>query len=147
MVEVVNLPPASAPPRWQLVGFTSTSHTGDAGVLAFTVACQAELGAVSRMCTSQEVLDTVTVPGSLTGSAWVRPAFVPVSVAVYGLQRAIQTALDASGLTGSGPGDLNCNGWATAGSSTSGLAVSATGSFTKSACNQTIAVACCALVP
>ena len=39
-VEVTNLP--GPPPRFQLVGLTSTALTGDAGVLSFTLECQKE---------------------------------------------------------------------------------------------------------
>ena len=40
-VEVSNLPQPSSPPRFQLVGFTSATFTGDTGVLGFTLGCQA----------------------------------------------------------------------------------------------------------
>jgi len=145
-VEVVNPAPQSPPVRWQIVGFTSASYLGNEGVLGFTRHCQTEFSD-SRVCTSQEVMDTVAVPGSLTGSAWVRPVFVPVSVARYGLQGTIQMALDASGRTGSAPGTLNCNGWSSPSSSARGLVVSDAGSFSTRACNVTFSVACCALVP
>ena len=40
-VEVTNLP--GPPPRFQLVGFTATGLTGDAGVLGFTLECRRSL--------------------------------------------------------------------------------------------------------
>jgi hypothetical protein len=43
------------------------------GVLGFTLACQQEF-ADSRMCASEEIVNTQTVPASLAGSAWFRPA-------------------------------------------------------------------------
>ncbi len=53
-VEVTNLPavqdvnvtnaPAGPPSRFQLVGFTAATFTGDSGFFAFTLACQAEGG-------------------------------------------------------------------------------------------------------
>ena len=45
----------------QLVGFTSTTVTGDAGVLGMTNACHLEFSA-TRMCTSEEVMNTVAMP-------------------------------------------------------------------------------------
>ena len=57
---------------FELVGFTSTAHLGNEGVLAFTLACQADF-ADSRMCTSVEVMQTVNVPSGLSSDAWVRP--------------------------------------------------------------------------
>jgi hypothetical protein len=62
-----------------LVGFTSATTTGGAGIFAMTALCQAEFPA-SRMCTSAEVLATQKLP-TLPGRnvhAWVQPTFVPV---------------------------------------------------------------------
>jgi hypothetical protein len=47
-VELTTPPPASPPPRWQLLGFTSASFTGDTGVLGFTLGCQAEIADTCR---------------------------------------------------------------------------------------------------
>ncbi len=62
------MPPDPAPeasaPRFQLVGFTSTTFTGGEGVLGFTLACQVEFVG-SRMCTSGEVMNTINVPSDL----------------------------------------------------------------------------------
>ena len=140
-VEVTNPSPASPTARFQLVGFTSASNFGNEGVLGFTLNCQAEFPD-SRMCTSQEVMETVTVPGSLTGSAWVRPVFVPL-----GTGAVIIAARDISGVVVGSGIDLACDGWRSRSLSQRGLAVSATGSFASSACDQAFGVACCALVP
>ena len=101
-VEVMSAPPLGPPARFQLVGFTSTTHTGDEGVLRFTLACQAEF-AGSRMCSSQEVLDTTDVPSGLGGYAWVRTTFQPTG----------SLKLDASGFydaIGSPTEGLTCEG-------------------------------------
>jgi hypothetical protein len=60
-VEVSNLPQPTVPARFQLVGFTSATYTGDSGVLGLTLACQDEFPA-SRMCNSVEVMETTTIP-------------------------------------------------------------------------------------
>ena len=44
---------------WQIVGHTTTTHTGGEGVRTFTLACQADFGPAARMCTSEEVIDTI----------------------------------------------------------------------------------------
>ena len=77
-VEVTNLPavqdvnvtnaPVGPPSRFQLVGFTTAALTGDSGLFAFTLACQAEFVG-SRICTSPEVFETVDVPTGLSGDA------------------------------------------------------------------------------
>ena len=47
---------------FQIVGHTTTTHLGDEGVRTFTLACQADFGAAARMCTSDEVLNTIVWP-------------------------------------------------------------------------------------
>jgi len=140
--------PEPGPMRWQLVGFTSTSHTGDSGVLALTAACQADLGAASRMCTSEEVLDTVTLPAALSGNAWVRPVYQPFVIRDY--NGTYSSFLDASGriYTSSfhSQRTISCAGWS-AGDGT-GLSVDGSGRFlTTNNCVDPHPIACCALVP
>ena len=60
---------------WQIVGHTTTTHLGDAGLKAFNLACQADFGASAKMCTSEDVLGTTVWP-TLTSDAWVQPVFV-----------------------------------------------------------------------
>jgi hypothetical protein len=122
-------------PRFQLIGFTSTLHLGDTGVLGFTLACQAEFPG-SRMCTSQEVMETTSLPESLAGDAWVRPV---VTGDKYG-------AIDASGVRAE---DLSCSGWSNAnGSTAAGLIVSESGSIRVTpGCEDPRAVSCCWLLP
>ena len=136
-VNVTNAPPGP-PSRFQLVGFTTATFTGDSGgVLAFTLACQAEFTADSRMCMSQEILETVDVPTGLSGEAWVQPTFAG-------------ERLDASGaFTSSGASTLTCGlvpTWGRA-NDRNGLIVDSTGSFRLRACSNAFSLACCALVP
>ena len=137
-VEVTNFPAAPTPSRFQLVGFTSDTFTGDTGVLGFTLACQQVFDG-SRMCMSTEVMETVTVPASLTGAAWVRPMFVSFFGA--GTQNL---AKDASGRT-SLNGRLSCVGWED--ENAAGLRVDSHGAFSTSNCTNAHSVACCAPVP
>jgi hypothetical protein len=120
---------SSGEEEFVLVGFTSTTHLGDTGVLGFTQACNAEFSD-SRMCTSVEVMETVDVPGGLSGDAWVRPVLLGAGSSSFGL--------DASGLIGT-----SCFGWQEGGSS-SGLSVSGSGQFGAGQCSTPLAVACCA---
>lgn len=115
---------------FQLVGFTTATFDGATGVLGFTQACQAEFTG-SRFCTTEEVMDTVTVPGGLVGDAWVRPVFAPTG------QPGL---LDASGIL-----VLTCEGWLNAESV--GIAVTPTGGFLNNMpCSVARPVACCAPV-
>ncbi len=141
-VEVTNLPAASAPPRFQLVGFTAATFTGDVGLFGLTLGCQEEF-AKSRLCVSEEVMETVTVP-ALTGDAWVRPSFQP-----HNSNDLAKALLDASGLDAGVRGDfssLTCFGWAETGRF-KGLVVTASGGFHVLSCGDRRGVACCALVP
>lgn len=124
--------------RFQLVGFTSTTYTGDTGVLGFTLACQAEFPG-SRMCTTEEVMETTLVPANPSSEAWVRPAFQGYSDPI---------ALDASGFRAH-PHELSCRGWASASSSTYfGIYLDSSGHIKDSgACSQPRSVSCCALLP
>ncbi len=117
---------------FELVGFTSTTHTGDMGVLGATLACQAEY-TDSRMCNSVEVMQTVNVPSGLAGAGWVRPVFVP-TVGTY--------SLDASGARGSAD-SLTCDGW-TANGAGAGLHANDSGGIYPVSCAIPIAIACCA---
>ena len=105
---------SSGEEEFVLVGFTSTTHLGDTGVLGFTQACNAEFSD-SRMCTSVEVMETVDVPGGLSGNAWVRP------VALFA-DSSSSEATDASGQFSS-----SCSGWSN--TFGSGLSVSGSGQF------------------
>ena len=121
--------PAPASPRFELVGFTSSTFDGGEGVLGFTLACQAEFSG-SRMCNSVEVMETVNVPVGLTGEAWVRPVF--------------EGENDNSGAISSF-GNLGCTGWSN--TLHHGLVVNSSGSFRDRQCFEFHSVACCAPVP
>ncbi len=84
--------PATAAP-FQLVGFTTTTVLGDAGVLGMSTACMADFGDMPgvRMCTSVEVMETTAVPAISEPDAWVRPVFQPTATSTEGV--------DASGLS------------------------------------------------
>ncbi len=62
-------------PRVELVGFTTAIFKGGTigGVFPATLQCQAEFPG-SRICSEQEIINTVNVPVGLVGSAWVGPS-------------------------------------------------------------------------
>ena len=59
------------PPRFQLVGFTTAAFQGNAGVLAFSLACGQEIPD-ARLCSTEEVLESNSIPSDLAGAGWVR---------------------------------------------------------------------------
>jgi len=130
---------------YQLKGFTAATFPGNAGVLAFTAACQAEFGTAARMCASVEVLQTVVIPGGLSGAAWVRPVFEPLAVTSSGSGASILYAADASGVSAAAP-NLACAGWSE-GVITAGLIVDALGHFSGASCSSIRPVSCCAPIP
>lgn len=148
-VEVSNLP-GSVPARFQLVGFSTSIMKGDAGVLGFAQACQQQYPN-SRMCTSEEVMNTVSVPTLpvVETWAWVRPVLNGPS---YEGPTSAQTLYDASGI---GPANmpnsvsvlLNCVGWSTGTSGNLGLVVNQNGGFRTKGCSTPKPVACCAVMP
>jgi hypothetical protein len=130
---------------WQLVGHTTTTHLGDAGLKAFNLACQADFGAAAKMCTSQEVIETIVQP-TLSSEAWVRPVIIAVSDHSF--------ATDFSGVATSLI-NLNCWRWQVTNSGYSGLIVTTDGnvsffisnSVVLPVCDTPRPVACCRRVP
>lgn len=130
--------------QFQLVGFSSRAVAGNAGIFEMTRACQESFEA-SRVCTSEEVMDTVEIPQLGAQNAWVRPSLKPIGTG------GPATLADASG-SGSGeagdqslPGDLTCRGW-TRTNDYSGLTVNNNGGFLPQVCGAARPVACCALI-
>ena len=56
--------------KFQMVGVSSTAVAGDVGLFGMAQACQQDFPA-SRMCTTREVVGTVSVP-EMVGEAWVQ---------------------------------------------------------------------------
>ena len=133
--------------RYQLVGFTAATFTGDVGALALTLGCQSEFGGESRMCTSAEVVETVSVPAVTAGFSWVRPVFQPKSVSV-GSTTSLRRAMDVSGTQTeeSTQSNLSCRGWSAA-LNNDGLGVDSDGRFSEVPCEIARSVACCAQIP
>jgi hypothetical protein len=131
--------PEPAPTHWQLVGFTSASFLGDQGVLGFLLHCQAEFSN-SRMCYSQEVVDTVSVPAGLTGQswAWVRPTRASTNGTNI-VEAVSNISEDLSRFT--------CGQWSSSSDSSTGLIISSLGRAGRGTCALALPVACCALVP
>jgi hypothetical protein len=63
-VNAVNVPPSDdscVPTKAQLIGFTAATPDCESGLFSLNLACQDEFGANARMCTSLEVIETVTI--------------------------------------------------------------------------------------
>jgi hypothetical protein len=104
-VAVTNLPAGESAETFQLVGFTDLTFVGSSGMGTFTQSCQSTFGTTARMCTSPEVLDTVSwVVTPESGPGWVRPVYQP---------SPLVAALDLSGVyvAGQSNGFLSCSGW------------------------------------
>jgi hypothetical protein len=129
-VEVTNLPTPMAAARYQLVGFTSLTFDGGQGIRTYTQACQSDFTLAARMCTSEEVLNTIhwpNVPAATRG--WVRPVYQSATAS---------EVVDASGRAGSvGSGALSCGGWGFASNTRHALAVSGDGRFVTPGFNDT----------
>jgi hypothetical protein len=130
---------------FQIVGVTSTSHLGGEGVRTFTLACQADYGPAARMCTSEEVLQTVVWP-VIEADAWVRPVFVSTS-GIGGAE------VDVSGVKGDSQ-YMSCYGWNDSTINYSGMTVTTAGAIRFSdvmgnglRCDVPRRVACCKRVP
>ena len=118
--------------RWQLVGFTATTSTGDlGGPFGAVMICQAEVHPGSRMCTQVEVARTTSVPAPLPSdplfSAWAWPDDDTGSV---------------SGL------NSFCGAWTSSSPNGRGSTVKGVGAPNDpTPCDLSRPVACCSLVP
>ena len=116
---------SAADPRFQLVGFTAATLTGNSGVLGFTLACQDEFPN-SRLCQLEDLWNTTQVPDLTIGTsqAWIDPGF--------------------NGISGD---NSNCKGW-TSGTGNTGLTINKNGGYSAlgAGCPDPRSVACCALV-
>ena len=128
--------PEPAPMSWQYVGATATAFDGGQGLFTYNLACNAA-HAGSRMCTSEEVMNTINPPivGSPGEAAWVRPLYQPGG-------RVDLALVDASGQLATGA----CEGWSVTGGS--GLTIDLDdGAFHRNSCASARRITCCALVP
>ena len=147
-------PPAPAQPAaavgegFQLVGFTQELFRGNTGVLNLTRACQQAFPA-SRVCGVGEILRTVNVPDSPgSGHTWVLPcqdSVGPTGMAtVSAVAQRLRPAPDD-------PGGMDCDGWMSDSPRARGLTISLDpdcyGGFVTRACDEALAVACCAVTP
>lgn len=154
VIAQVMLPPPVIHESYQLMGFSAMQVPGDAGIRGMLDACHREFPS-SRMCTSQEILETEYLfPIATTESAWVRPVIVESSGDASASDE-FRGLLDASGVMSRGrisDGSLSCRGWSSTGGY--GLTVSPEGAFrgwpsavgVGQDCNVARPVACCTLV-
>lgn len=131
--------PGNDVPVMQLAGFTTAPLVGHVGALELNIACRNQFSE-SRLCTSEEVLNTGSPPALTAVWAWVRPSFSPLATASAG-----PSVVDASGVSGD-PAEFTCGGWKET-TPFKGLAVDNTGAFDLMDCGAAMPVACCAPVP
>lgn len=141
---------AQATDPYQWVGFTTTTFDGSGNGFGFTLmtsACRADFGGGARMCKSSEYMDSDTLnpTGIPVEGAWLRPSWRPVTATTSGA--GFTMALDESGVK-SDPARLSCNGWISASSNSTGLALrGASGGFNPENCSQSRPVTCCKPTP
>ena len=131
----------SGPSVFEFVGFSGTTHDGAEGALTFNGACHATFPG-SRMCTSEEILETTPPPSGISGDfAWVRSVLVSHQL----LGWALDISGEIGGLSGSDAGVLSCNGWLVNQGGFNGLTTQgSTGRFAGQPCDTARPVACCA---
>ncbi len=124
------------PPTFRLVGVTEAMFDSGNGVFPLTRACFNNFPG-SRICTTQEIIDTVNPPVIPKGLAWVRPS------PIYLDSKALNAVDVPSGATsrGSMGRTLSCEGYKELGSI--GLVVDQDGRFKSHRCHKKLSVACC----
>jgi len=135
---------------YELKGFTNATFDADKTVRGFTTACQAELGADTRMCTTMEVFQTVNWPSLPANTkAWTHPVLAPnpQDTAVLDHAGAQVGTTDV--------GRMGCFSWTSKSADYFGAVTwnefpgfPAGNTFlTATTCNETLGVACCGPVP
>jgi hypothetical protein len=119
----------------EFAGFSSSTFTGGAGVLAFNAACS-EFGMDARMCNSLEIARTPSPPAA-SGEGWARPV-------VIGTGLGSTQTVDAVHPEETNP--VTCAGWSTS-AGTAGFVFSTSNGFATAGCNELLAVACCTPIP
>ena len=130
--------------QFQLVGFSTQTVNGNAGIFQMTEACQQNFEA-SRACTSEEVMNTVEIPELSAQNAWVRPTLRPIGGGGIAVLADASGSDSADGNVNSLPGDLTCRGW-TRTNNYNGLTVNDDGGFLPQSCSGSRPVACCSLI-
>ncbi len=129
-----------------LVGFSSATVQGDAGVFGMTAACQADFP-TSRMCLTTEVIATQALPAlSSSDMGWVQPVLLTGNTGPEGAGTGGALVDAASGHAVPVSGTLSCQSWINAASGI-GLVVLSNGGIGTGACDTAHQVACCAAQP
>jgi hypothetical protein len=131
----------SDPYMW--VGATTTTFTGDGnggGFVAMTTQCRTDYGATARMCSSQEILESLTLDLAAIPAAgcWIRPIS---EATLNGYVQDVPNVLAGS-----------CEGWKNAQSNWFGLVLLDTGGLeggenNGALCSVPRSVACCKPTP
>jgi hypothetical protein len=149
------VPPASEAAgsgELQLVGFTTTTTTGDAGILNLSRMCAQEFKN-SRICTTEEVVRSVDPPPPPASpgptAAWVHATFRSSLVFPAAQGDANEGSLyvfDPTGGTRETRVSATCDGWTD--STTNGTVVrfDPYGEIADTECDQSLRVSCCAAV-
>lgn len=98
--------------NYQFIG-TTTPAPGDSGIFGMTRKCQQEFGTTAKMCTSADILRTLSPPGAAawnSSRAWLQPTFVAAGY-------------DISGLSGDGV-FWSCEGWSSTSGQRGGFSIS-----------------------
>jgi len=140
-IVLLSTTPALADPAtgFEYVGISSGSTDGDAGLFAMHGLCAATFDK-SRMCTSEEIVQTVNPPVLATGFAWAQPILTgtnynPISMSSLVVEKYYGISF---------PDGIDCNGWE-GGASESGLVLlTDTGQLRVRNCTLSNPVACCA---
>lgn len=144
---VVSGCPDSQQLEYQLVGFTSTTHRGDSGIIHFNRECNIVFPG-TRLCAIREIIETINPPstGLANDYAWVHSESVLAS-GYAGLSVA-NLIVDHSGvLTNIDANAISCAGWSYAGPGAIGFTVDTnTGSIGGQTCTNEHRISCCGLV-
>jgi hypothetical protein len=127
----------------ELIGYTTITRVGSAGILVFNEDCDNNFpGVGAHICTSGDFirgnLPTRPADPGANATNWIAPSVVGTVVA-----NTVITVIDQSGKTGTSA-NLTCDGWASSAATVTGLTANDKGTIVLAACNGSRNIACCA---
>lgn len=126
--------PAEEVKQMRMVGRTDQSFASNDGIILYNETCSDQYGDDSRMCSTQDILNSNVTTNWVYFDVWVQPNVTFTGVEISGVTLPPEVT------------SWNCNAWSSSGASpyVKGLVIDGNGRFTYSGCDEFHPVACCA---
>lgn len=79
------------------IGLSGNTHSSNSNYFAMNNSCNSSYQG-SRICTSEQIMNSYNDNNDTTGSGWIRPVYVPISASVGSISTHRYAAMDISGI-------------------------------------------------